>query len=84
MTETPMPTSFKTDIAPIFAPFYAQMLWRFDLRDYEQVKANAILIDAFITADPDFPRMPPPNYGDPLTGQQIKTFKQWIAEGCPP
>ena len=43
-----MPLSFANDIAPIFAPFYAAMAWRFDLRDYEQVKANATLIDTFI------------------------------------
>jgi hypothetical protein len=79
-----MPLSFANDIAPIFAPFYAEMAWRFDLRDYDQVKANAILIDTFISADPDFPRMPPANYGPPLSGQDIATFKQWIAQGCPP
>lgn len=78
-----MPTSFKNDIAPIFAPFYAQMIWRFDLRAYEQVKANALLIDSLISADPDS-RMPPANYGQPLRGEDIATFKQWIAEGCPP
>jgi hypothetical protein len=78
-----MPTSFKNDIAPIFAPFYAQMIWRFDLRVYEQVKANALLIDTFISGDPDS-RMPPANYGPPLRGEDIATFKKWIAEGCPP
>jgi hypothetical protein len=78
-----MPLSFTNDIAPIFAPFYAQMAWRFDLRDYTQVKANANLIDTFICADADG-RMPPANYGPPISGADIATFKQWIAEGCPP
>ena len=76
-------TSFQTDIAPIFAPFYAQMIWRFDLRNYDQVKANAALIDTFISGDPDS-RMPPANYGPPLRGEDIAKFKQWMAEGCPP
>jgi hypothetical protein len=83
-TEDEMPLSFANDIAPIFAPFYAAMIWRFDLRDYDQVKANATLIDTFISADPDFPRMPPANYGPPISGQDIATFKEWIAQGCPP
>lgn len=77
-----MPLSFAKDIAPIFAPFWAQMAWRFDLRDYTQVKANAVLIDSFISADPDS-RMPPANYGPPISGPDLQTFKQWIAEGCP-
>jgi len=83
-TEDVMPLSFANDIAPIFAPFWAEMAWRFDLRDYAQVKANAALIDTFISNDPDFPRMPPANYGPPLSGEDIATFKRWIAEGCPP
>lgn len=79
-----MPTSFANDIAPIFGPFRGNMLWRFDLTDYEQVKANAELIQVFITADPDTPRMPPANYGPPLSAQQIATFQQWIRDGYPP
>ena len=79
-----MPTSFASDIAPIFGPFRSNMLWRFDLTDYEQVKANAELIRVFITGDPDFPRMPPANYGPPLSATQIATFQQWILEGYPP
>jgi len=78
-----MPTSFANDIAPIFGPFRSQMLWRFDLTDYEQVKANADIIRVFITLDADS-RMPPANYGPPLAPQQIITFQQWISEGCPP
>lgn len=78
-----MPTSFANDIKPIFSPFRENMLWRFDLTSYEQVKANASLIQVFITAAPDG-RMPPPNYGPPLTAQQIATFQQWINDGYPP
>ena len=78
-----MPTSFANDIAPIFGPFRANMLWRFDLTNYDQVKANAELIQVFITADPDG-RMPPANYGPGLSAQQISTFGQWIRDGYPP
>lgn len=75
-------TSFANDIAPIFAPFYARMIWRFDLREYDHVVANAALIESFITATPDN-RMPPANYGPPLSDEQIAKFKQWRAEGYP-
>lgn len=83
-----MPVSFANDIAPIFGPYRANMLWRFDLIDYDQVKANAAAIVKFI--DPEDPnignssRMPPANYGNALTRQQIDMFKQWMAEGYPP
>ena len=78
-----MPLSFENDIKPIFRPYRPNMLWRFDLGDYEQVKANADLIQLFITADVNT-RMPPANYGGPLSPQQIATFKQWVTEGFPP
>ena len=77
-----MQTSFAHDIAPIFGPFRGNMLWRFDLTDYDQVKANAQQILVFITADPDS-RMPPANFGSPLSAKQIATFQQWIADGYP-
>ena len=78
-----MATSFNTDIKPIFGPYRANMLWRFDLTDYDQVKANATLIQTFITADANG-RMPPANYGNALTAQQLALFNQWIVDGCPP
>ena len=34
-------TSFKTDIAPMLAPYRANMMWRFDITDYDTVKTNA-------------------------------------------
>ena len=43
------------DIAPIFGPYRANMLWRFDLIDYDQVKANAAAIVKFI--DPEAPNI---------------------------
>lgn len=78
-----MPTSFANDIKPIFGPFRANMLWRFDLTDYDQVKANAAVIQVYITADASS-RMPPANYGNPLTAQQLALFQDWINEGYPP
>jgi hypothetical protein len=83
-TEDDMPVSFATDIAPIFESFYKHMIWRFDLRNYDQVKANALLIDSLISADVDGGRMPPANFGPPISGPDQLTFKQWIAEGFPP
>ena len=75
--------SFANDIAPIFKPYRANMLWRFDLTDYDQVVANAAVIQAFITADASS-RMPPANYGNALTPQQLQMFKDWMDEGYPP
>jgi hypothetical protein len=53
------------------------------LTDYAQVKANAAIIQVFITADPDS-RMPPANYGPALSAGQIAAFAQWIRDGYPP
>ena len=75
-------TSFAKDIAPIFAPFRDNMLWRFDLTDYDAVKANAQLIDAVIGPTADNPMPPPPL--PPLEPFQVQLFKTWIAQQCPP
>lgn len=76
-------TSFANDIAPIFAPYRSNMLWRFDLTDYDQVVANAKLIQSFISGGVNV-RMPPANYGNALTDQQQALFQTWINEGYPP
>jgi hypothetical protein len=73
-----MALSFQTDIAPIFGPFVAQMIWRFDLSNYNHVKANAPLIYTFITQG----NMPPAPY-PPLRTEDIATFAAWMAQGCP-
>ena len=78
-----MATSFKTDIAPMFAPFRANMMWRFDITDYETVKANAVLIYGRISASQSTPQMPPAPM-PPLSTDQTDLFKQWMADGCPP
>lgn len=76
-----MTVSFKADIAPLFNQFADQMMWRFDLTDYEHVKANAKRILARIS-DKGY-AMPPPPF-EMLSDEQIATFGQWIKEGCPP
>lgn len=71
---------WQEDIAGIFAPFTAQMMWRLDLGSYENVKVNAEVIAGRIqgpNAD-----MPPPPF-PPLTDEAIATFNAWIAAGCP-
>jgi hypothetical protein len=81
-----MALSFKTDIEPIFAPFQAAMRWRFNLLDYQNVRANAQLIYSRISVT-ESPTgtipMPPPPMGA-LSAKSIATFKQWMDDGCPP
>ena len=78
-----MAVSFNDDIMPLFNQFKGQMMWRLDLTNYEHVKANARIIYDRI-ADPNLlGPMPPPPF-DPLTSEQVQTFRQWMDEGCPP
>ena len=74
-----MAVSFSSDIAPIFNQFTGQMLWRFDLTNYDQVRANAQVIYGRINTN----QMPPPPF-DPLTLEQIQLFQQWMDEGYLP
>jgi hypothetical protein len=76
-----MAVSFSNDIMPIFNPLKGQMMWRFDLTNYEHVTANAQLIYSRLS-DPNAPMPPPPM--DPLTPDQIQLFNQWIIDGCKP
>jgi hypothetical protein len=76
-----MAVTFSNDIMPLFKQFQGQMMWRFDLTNYDQVKANADTIYGRIS-NPDGP-MPPPPF-DPLTAEQIQTFKDWMNDGFPP
>lgn len=76
-----MATSFSTDIAPMFAPFQSNMMWRFDLANYAAVKANAEMIYDRLTGNAQ-PAMPPPPM-PPLDPSLIQLFKQWMDEGCP-
>lgn len=74
-----MATSFKTDIAPMFAPYRANMMWRFDLTNYDTVKTNAGMIMGHIAAN-----LMPPAPMPPLSQQQIDLFAEWMKEGYPP
>jgi hypothetical protein len=76
-----MAVSFRNDIMPIFNQFKGQMMWRFDLTDYDHVKANASIIYDRIS-DPDGPMPPPPL--DPLSSDQIQLFQQWMNDGYQP
>lgn len=71
--------SFASDIMPLFNQFKAQMMWRLDLTNYDQVKANAQAIWGQISTK----SMPPPPF-PPLTDQQIANFKTWMDTGYPP
>jgi hypothetical protein len=55
------------------------MMWRFDLTNYDQVRANAQVIYGRINGG----GMPPPPF-DPLTLEQIQLFQQWMDEGYLP
>ena len=74
-----MAVSFSNDIMPLFNQFRGQMMWRLDLTNYDQVKANAQIIYGQISTN----SMPPPPF-DPLTLEQIQLFQQWMSEGFAP
>lgn len=76
-----MAVSFSNDIMPLFKQFQGQMMWRFDLTNYDQVKANAQTIYSRIS-NSGAP-MPPPPF-DPLTLEQIQMFQQWMSDGYLP
>lgn len=76
---TPVANPGWDDIQGIFAPFRSQMMWRFNLGSYDDVKANAQIILLRIVT---FGDMPPPPY-PPLTSAQITTFQTWVQNGCP-
>jgi hypothetical protein len=78
-----MAISFKDDIAPMFAPYRANMMWRFDITDYETVKASASLIYARITGNSIGNQMPPSRM-EPLSEQQQNLFQQWMTDGFLP
>jgi hypothetical protein len=77
---TPVANPGWEDIQGIFAPFTSQMMWRLNLGDYENVKANAQIILLRLT-QPGL-TMPPPGF-PPLTQAQVTTFQNWVDQGCP-
>jgi hypothetical protein len=77
---TPIANPGWQDIQGMFAPFASQMMWRLNLGSYADVSANAQIILLRIS-DPAV-IMPPPPF-PPLTVDQIGTFRNWVAQGCP-
>jgi hypothetical protein len=75
-------TSFKDDIAPMFAPYRANMMWRFDITDYDTVSKNAQMIYGRLSGKTGN-QMPPPPL-EPLSQSQIDLFEAWMNECCPP
>jgi len=75
-------TSFKTDIAPMLAPYRANMMWRFDITDYDTVSKNAQMIYGRLSGTTGT-QMPPPPL-EPLSPDQIALFGLWLKEGCQP
>jgi hypothetical protein len=72
--------SFEHDIVPLFDQYRGQMMWRFDLTNYEHVKANHKAIYGQISGRDG--NMPPPPL-TPLTPAQVELFKSWVDAGCP-
>jgi hypothetical protein len=71
--------SFAEDIAPVFLQYRAQMMWRFDLTRYDDVKGNAAIINAMIQPPS---AMPPPPF-PPFSADFITLFGLWIDQHCP-
>jgi hypothetical protein len=55
------------------------MLWRLDLTNYEDVKANASLLYTQLSTQ----QMPPSPYNS-FSNDQVALFQSWIAQGCLP
>jgi hypothetical protein len=80
--------SFARDIRPLFRPADIECMKSvppaagpFDLSRYEDVKARADRIYAMLIATGEF-RMP---FGGPYwSDENLKLFKEWLANDCPP
>lgn len=70
--------TFTNDIKPFFSQYVGQMRWRFDLTDYDQVKANAEMIYGRIKGK----NMPPPPF-EPFPDSLITNFHTWMKNGYP-
>jgi hypothetical protein len=70
--------SFATDLAPLLKQFRGNMIWRFDLTSYDDVRENyAAIFDRIKNKG-----MPPPPY-PPQTDDQILKFEEWREQGFP-
>ena len=75
--------SFATDIAGELYKYRGQMMWRLDLANYDDVKANAAIILSLIEPSPPSPpQMPPPPF-PPFSADFVATFTAWTKQGCP-
>ncbi len=79
-------TSYAKDIYPLFTDLDVKgMIWDFNLRSYDDVKANADAIYARIRGIGGPAMPPPPPKGDgPWSQERIDLFGRWVNEGCPP
>jgi hypothetical protein len=75
--------SFAADILGQLYKYQGQMMWRLDLANYDDVKANASIIMSMITSADGPPAMPPPPF-PPFPQGFIDTFAAWVKQGCPP
>lgn len=76
-----MTVSFANDIQGMLYKYQGQMMWRLDLANYDDVKANAAIIYSLIGSTPA--QMPPPPF-PPLPADFITSFKSWMDQGYPP
>ena len=75
--------SFAADLRGVLFEYHGQMIWRLDLANYEDVKANAAIILAAISPSPQGPpQMPPPPF-PAFPKEFIASFKAWTEQGCP-
>jgi hypothetical protein len=79
-------TSYARDIYPLFTDLDVNgMIWDFDLRKYDDVKANAAAINNRIRGIGGSVMPPRPPKGDgPWSQDRIDLFGKWVAEGCLP
>jgi hypothetical protein len=79
-----MPISFATDIRHLFTDEDVNhMSTFFDLRDFEDNKANATNILQRLKGQGGLRRMPPPPR-PAWSPEQINLYEQWISDGCHP
>ena len=81
----PKPPSFAVDICPLFTnDDVNHMAFKFDLRNYQDVKdAHAKILDR-ISRDKDDPLLMPPTPTGPWTKDMIQLFQDWITGGFQP
>jgi hypothetical protein len=78
------PTSFATDILPLFTPLdIKNMAWFCDLTKYDDVKANAPEIYDRLRGIGGSVMPPPPEKGGdgPWSADNIALFGSWIDDG---